>query len=72
MTDNELNCHVHSSAWSNEPLENGQPLEYEDKWGKELPPSYSLNLQRNFILNKDYYLDMKDGLVCEMKSHIIE
>jgi len=35
-------------SWSQQPLEEGQPLEYEDKWGKRNAASYSVlvdNLQ---------------------------
>lgn len=35
MSDNESHCHIQSaSQWSEEPLDDGNPLDYEDKWGK--------------------------------------
>jgi hypothetical protein len=35
MTDNSINGVMPpDTKWSEEPLEDGNPLEYEDKWGK--------------------------------------
>lgn len=43
MTDNDLNCNLASEdQWSEDPLEDGEPLDYEDKWGKTNTASYSV------------------------------
>jgi len=31
-------------VWSESPLDDGEPLELEDKWGKHSAPSYSVNV----------------------------
>jgi hypothetical protein len=43
MTDNEISLNLNRGfcEWSEEPLEDGCPIEYEDKWGKRNQPSYS-------------------------------
>ena len=42
MSDNECDLALEGAEWSEEPLEDGEPLEYEDKWGKRNTPSYSI------------------------------
>ena len=43
MTDNELQGNFGAGfEWSDDPLEDGQPMDHEDKWGKSNQPSYSL------------------------------
>lgn len=42
MSDNEANAVVGSCEW--ELLEDGAPLEYEDKWGKVNTASYGVEL----------------------------
>ena len=47
ISDNKYKCEfgeVRESPWSCEKLEESQPLEYEDKWGKVNQPSYSIDL----------------------------
>ena len=34
MTDNEVNGKLGGAEWSDENLPDGEPIEYEDKWGK--------------------------------------
>jgi hypothetical protein len=34
MTDNEVNGNLVGAEWSDEKLPDGEPIEYEDKWGK--------------------------------------
>lgn len=34
MTDNEVNGNLGGAEWSDEKLPDGEPIEYEDKWGK--------------------------------------
>lgn len=46
----------HSAApltWSTSPLGDGQPIEYEDKWGKENTPSYSICAPPGGLLSCD-------------------
>ena len=47
ISDNKYRCEfgeVRETPWSQEKLEESQPLEYEDKWGKVNQPSYSIDL----------------------------
>lgn len=47
ISDNKYKCEFNQareSPWSQDKLEEAQPLEYEDKWGKANQPSYSIDL----------------------------
>ena len=47
ISDNNYKCEfgeMRETPWSQEKLEESQPLEYEDKWGKVNQPSYSIDL----------------------------
>ena len=43
ITDNEINLTLKDeSQWREETLENGDPIDFEDKWGKENQPNYAI------------------------------
>ena len=44
VTDNEVNGNLGGAEWGEEKLPDGEPIEYEDKWGKLNVPSYSVEL----------------------------
>ena len=44
MSDNDIHGNIGSAEWSENKLEDGQPIEYEDKWGKVNTPSYSIEV----------------------------
>ena len=70
MTDNQIHGKAGNQLiWSEEQLEDGQPIEYEDKWGKSNQPSYSVkasqginaaltsNLIDKFKLNNNFTIE---------------
>ena len=44
VTDNEVNGNLGGAKWGEEKLPDGEPIEYEDKWGKLNVPSYSVEM----------------------------
>ena len=61
MSDSQINgVMTHDIEWSQETLEDGQPLEYEDKWGKSNQPSFSVSLSNN------------DGITASLPRNAIE
>ena len=47
ISDHKYKCefdNARESPWSQDKLEKQQPLDYEDKWGQENQPSYSIDL----------------------------
>jgi hypothetical protein len=44
MTGNEHTGKVKNEWWSESKLENGDPMEFEDKWGKENSANYSIKI----------------------------
>lgn len=63
MTDNENTVKVPNGAydWSEEQLQDGEPLDYEDKWGKQNQPSYALVVD-GFSISSD----SAKGLILEI------